>query len=104
MGWNYLQVETNGTTLHPTVGPGGLSRAAAHARVRTFLSLHAETMPGAAVLIDAWDAGAPDDTVYVGTLLWCIYESDDPSAGARVWVDDLAGRLRGTGSRVRIAW
>jgi hypothetical protein len=104
MAWNYLQIETEGTLLRPTVGPGGMSRAAAHARVRVFLSLHAERVPDTAVLLDAWDAGVPDDTVYVGSLLWCIYEADDPATGAREWVDDLAASLRRTGSKVRVRW
>jgi hypothetical protein len=104
VGWNYLQVETVGTVLHPTVGPGGMTRADAHARVRALLTLHSETTPGAEVLLPAWDAGAPDDTVYVGPLLWCIYEADDPVAGARAWVDDLAATLHRASGRVRVAW
>jgi hypothetical protein len=102
--WNYLQVESEGRMLHPTAGPGGLTRSEAHARVRALLVLHAETAAHAAPLVDAWDAGAADDTVYAGSLVWCIYEADDAVTGARAWVDDLAARLRGSGGAVRIAW
>lgn len=104
MSWNYLQVESSGKRLHPTAGPGGMTRADAHARVRLLLALHAETAPYAASLIDAWDEGAADDTVYAGSYVWCIYEADDASAGARAWVDDLAQRLRGTGSDAKVIW
>jgi hypothetical protein len=104
MTWNYLQVETTGTVLHPVVGPGGMTRLEAHHRIRALLTLHAETTPSAASLIDAWDAGAEDDTVFAGPYLWAIYESEDPAAGAREWVEDLAAGLRRSGSRVRISW
>lgn len=104
MAWNYLQVETIGLRLHPTVGPGGLTRAEAHATVRRLLVLMAETIPDARDLVRAWDEGAADDTAYIGPYVWCIYESDDPVAGARDWVDDLAATLRREGSRVRVAW
>ena len=72
--------------------------------MRRFIALHAELAPYAADLLDAWDAGARDDTAYAGTLLWCIYESADPEAGAREWVEDLANGLRASGSKVDIAW
>lgn len=104
VAWNYLQVETAGALLHPIFGPGGMSRAQAHARVRALIALHAESTPGAAVLLEAWDAGAPDDTVYVGPYLWSIYEADDAAAGGREWVEDLATTLRGSGSKIRVMW
>lgn len=104
MPWNYLQVETAGLRLHPTVGPGGLTRAQAHARVRSLLVLVAETIPDADELICAWDAGVRDDTVSIGPWVWCIYEAEDEQAGARAWVEDLAARLRRSGSRVRVSW
>lgn len=104
MPWNYLQVEVADTVLHPVVGPGGLSRAEAHAVVRRLLSLFIETAPYADGLVEEWDAGAADDTAYAGALLWAIYEADDPLEGAREWVEDLARTLRSSGSTVRIAW
>lgn len=102
--WNYLQIETIGRMLYPTLGPGGLTRQQAHARIRALLVLHAESVSYAGALVDAWDAGADDDTVYAGTFLWTIYESDDHTAGAREWIDDLAANLRRSGSKVKIAW
>jgi hypothetical protein len=105
MSWNYLQVEISGDVLFPTVGPGELTRAEAHAFVRTFLVRYAEVAPFVRDLVDAWDAGAQDDTVYAGTYLWTIYESDDVDAGAREWVDDLVRTLRASGSKkLRAAW
>lgn len=102
--WNYLQVEATGRMLYPTVGPGGMTREQAHGRVRAFLALHAETATYATALVQSWDEGAQDDTVYAGTFLWAIYESDDAMAGARDWVDDLARNLRRSGSKVKVAW
>lgn len=104
MAWNYLQVEASGTVLHPTVGPGDLSRADAHAFVRTLLTRFAETATYAEALVDAWDEGAPDDTVYAASFIWAIYEADDADSGARAWIDDLARSLRRSGSKVRVAW
>jgi hypothetical protein len=104
VAWNYLQVEAAGTLLHPVVGPGGMTRAEAHAFVRTLLVRFAETAPFAEALIPAWDDGAPDDTVYAASFIWAIYAADDPDAGAREWVDDLARSLRRSGSKVRVAW
>ena len=102
--WNYLQVETAGRLLFPTVGPGGLTREQAHRRIRALLVLHAERAPFAEPLVSAWDAGAADDTVFAGAYLWAIYEADDPAAGAREWVDDLARSLSRPGARVRVVW
>ena len=102
--WNYLQVETIGRMLFPTIGRGEMTRAEAHARVRALLVRHAETAPYVAPRVDAWDLGAADDTVYAGTYVWAIYEADDATAGAREWVDDLARNLRRSGSKVKIAW
>jgi hypothetical protein len=68
------------------------------------LALHAETASYAAPLIDAWDAGAQDDTVYAGSFIWAIYEAADAQAGARAWVDDLVGSLRRSGSSPRVVW
>jgi hypothetical protein len=102
--WNWMQVETAGSVLHPTIGPGGLDRDDAKAFIRRLLVLEAERTSWAAGLVDAWDAGARDDTVYAGRYLWCIYASDDPAAGARVWVDDLVETLTRSGARVRVAW
>lgn len=104
MEWNYLQVETIGRMLYPTLGPGGMTRQQAHARVRAFIALHAESAPYAAELLAAWDAGARDDTAFAGTLLWCIYESDDAEAGGRAWIEELANDLRASGSKLDIAW
>ncbi|WP_375385729.1 hypothetical protein [uncultured Microbacterium sp.] len=94
----------DGRVLHPVVGAGGMTRAAAHARVRALLVRYAEDMPFASELVSAWDAGARDDTVYADRFLWAIYEADDATAGAHEWVDDLATSLRGSGSKVRVAW
>jgi hypothetical protein len=102
--WNYLQVEIDGLTLHPVVGPGGMTREKAHGVVRLLLDRVAETTPGIEWLIPAWDEGVPDDTVYVGSYLWAIYEAADAAAGARTWVDDYAQTLRTAGHRVRVAW
>jgi hypothetical protein len=103
--WNYLQVEIVGDRLFPTVGPGDFSRAEAHAFVRTFLVRHAEVATYARDMVDAWDAGAQDDTVYAGAFLWAIYEADDADAGAREWVDDLVQTLRRSGSKkLRVQW
>ncbi|MFH8252997.1 hypothetical protein ACH3VR_21705 [Microbacterium sp. B2969] len=103
--WNYLQVEISDGVLFPVVGPGGLTREAAHAFIRRLLVRHDETVSQSLEpLIQAWDAGAADDTVYVGSLVWAIYEAADSAAGAREWVEDLAATLRRSGSKVRIAW
>lgn len=104
MSWNYLQVEIAGRTLHPVCGPGALSRDEAHAVVLRLLLRHAETTSFAEPLVAAWQEGAADDTVYAGSLLWAIYEADDPTAGAHAWVEELAATLRRGGSKVRIAW
>jgi hypothetical protein len=97
-------LEVDGLTLHPVIGPGGLTRAEAHAFVRTLLHRIAETIGGIEWLIPEWDAGVPDDTVYAGPYLWAIYEADDARAGARAWVEDYARSLRTAGHRVRVAW
>lgn len=104
MAWNYLQLEIDGLTLHPVAGPGDLSREEAHGVVRMLLHRVAETVQGVEWLIPAWDEGVPDDTVYVGSYLWAIYESPDAAAGARAWVDEYAAGLRAAGHRVRVAW
>lgn len=104
MAWNYLQVEIAGGLLHPSVGPGGLTRDEAHAHVAALLDRHVETFPYASGLREAWDAGAQDDTVFAGPLLWAIYEADDPVAGAHAWVDGLARSLSRPRARVRVAW
>lgn len=104
MSWNYLQVEVTGRRLHPVIGPGGLTRKEAHARVRVLLERFVEDARYADGIVEEWEAGARDDTAYAGSLLWAIYESDDAIAGAHAWVDDLARTLRGSGGRVTVAW
>lgn len=86
------------------MGPGGLSRAAAHAKVHVLLERFVEVAPYAERIIEMWNSNPRDDTVYVEQYTWAIYEAEDARAGARVWVEDLALRLRDSGSRVRIAW
>ncbi|MFG6446245.1 hypothetical protein ACFXQA_13365 [Microbacterium sp. P07] len=102
--WNYLQVETAGRMLHPVLGPGGMTREQAHREVRALLNLHVESTPHASGLLDAWDEGAADDTVFAGPFLWAIYEADDTVVGGREWVDDLARGLRRGGSKTRVVW
>jgi hypothetical protein len=104
VSWNYLQVEISDHVLHPVVGPGGMSRDESHAIIRRLLERFIEDAPFADGLVEAWDEGAQDDTVYAGPYLWAIYESVDSVRGAREWVDDLARTLRASGSKVRIAW
>ena len=104
MAWNYLQVEVADRVLHPILGPGGLTRDEAHAFIRTLLERFVEGAPYADGLVEAWNEGAKDDTVYAGPYLWAIYESAEPVHGAHVWVDDLAATLRGSGSKVRVSW
>ena len=104
MSWNYLQVEIVGNTLHPVVGPGGMERTECHAFIRRLLERFIEDAPYADGLVEAWNSGAQDDTVYAGRFLWAIYDAPDTTAGAHEWVDDLVRALRGSGSKVRVAW
>ena len=104
MSWNYLQVEVAGRRLHPVIGPGGLTRQEAHARVRSLLERFVEFAAYADGIVEEWDAGARDDTAYAGSLLWAIYESDDFVEGAHAWVDDLARTLRRSGGKVTVVW
>lgn len=99
MVWNYLQVEIrlDDRLLVPQIGPGGLTRAQAHAVVQA--TLDAIGLPIAAT----WRRGARDDTVYHGLFAWAIYEADDPTVGAHAWLADFAQRLRAAGMHVGIA-
>jgi len=104
MSWNHLQVEVAGRRLHPVLGAGGMTREAAHAYVRGLLERFVEGAPYADGLVEAWDAGARDDTAYAGPYLWAIYEADDAEAGAKECVEDLARSIRRSGTKVTIVW
>lgn len=104
MPWNYLQIELGErNTLHPIIGPGGMSREHAHRFVERLLERYVEVVPATDVL-EAWNSGPAEDTVYVDRFIWAIYEADDARAGAAAWIAGLEERLRASGSAFRVAW
>lgn len=106
MTWNFLQLEVipDDALVRPMIGPGGLTRAEAHAEILSILTRLAAVQPAAQKLVAAWKRGAPDDTVGVGPFTWAIYEADDPMAGAKEWMDGYIAILRGAGVDVGVSW
>lgn len=98
-----MQVELVAEDLlvRPMIGPGGLTRKQAHAEIQGLL----DRAPALAETAAIWQAGAKDDTVYLGPFTWTIYEydGDDPRRGAIVWLDDYAEIVRGAGVDVQVA-
>lgn len=100
--WTYLQVEIvpEDRLLRPMLGPGDLTRSQAHAAVQDIL----DGVPGLAPVATQWRAGAKDDTVYAGLLIWTIIEYEaDRRRAALVWLDDLAATMRSAGADVQVA-
>lgn len=88
--------------VRPMIGPGGLTRAQAHAEVQGLL----DRLPALADTAAIWRRGAKDDTVYRGVLTWAIYEypdGEDPRRAAIVWLEDYAQIMRGAGVDVQVA-
>lgn len=96
-----LEVHADDSLVSPMIGPGGLTETEARAEVRGLLTRFAEAYPPAEKVVRMWDTGT--DTVYVGPFTWTVYESDDPRAGAMLWLEDFAATIRSTGLDVSIA-
>ena len=106
MSWNFLQLEVipADALVRPMIGPGGLTRAEAHAEILSILTRLAAVQPAAQKLVTQWRAGAKDDTVFAGPFTWAIYEHDDPMVGAKEWIDGYIAILRGAGVNVGVSW
>jgi hypothetical protein len=104
MPWSFLQLEIlpEDSLVMPMVGPGGLSRTAAHAEVQGIL----DRIPALTATAAIWRRGARDDTVFFGPFTWAIFEyaGDDPMPAAKAWIEDYADTMRGTGLDVQIGW
>lgn len=89
--------------LRPMIGPGGLTWEQAHGEIQGLLDGGGTKLATAAA---TWRAGAKDDTVHHGPLIWCIYEhqdGEDPRIAARLWLEDLAQIMREAGADVQVA-
>lgn len=85
--------------------PADLAGVARPAHARRLLVRCSEVAPHSLEeVIAAWDAGAKDHTVYVGSLVRSIYQAADPIVAGRAWVEDLARTLRYSGSKLRVVW
>lgn len=103
-----MQVElvTEDALIRPMVGAGGLTREDAHAEIQGLLDRGVAGGLIPAQTAATWRDGAKDDTVYLGPLIWTIYEhpdGEDPRKAAMVWLEDLASTMRGAGVDVGIA-
>jgi hypothetical protein len=103
--WNFMQTELipDDRLVRPMIGPGGLTREAAHAEVQALLD---RVGPVLAPVAAAWRRGAKDDVVFAGPFAWTIYEhpeEEDPRAAALVWLEDYAATMRRAGLDVQVA-
>lgn len=100
--WNFMQVELSPKDMlaRPMIGPGELTREAAHAEIQGILDRAAADSPAFRETARLWKAGAKDDTVYGGPFVWTIYEhpeGEDPRRAALAWLEDFANIMREAG-------
>ncbi|MBE9500754.1 hypothetical protein IHE61_31115 [Streptomyces sp. GKU 257-1] len=93
MPWNFMHIELTDTgRIEPLIGPGDLTRTAAHAAVQDLLDRGPSDL---APIADTWRQGAKDDTVHAGRFVWTIYQHDgeDPTSAAVAWLEDFVRRI-----------
>lgn len=99
--WLVVEVRPADRLAVPTYGPGGQSRAQAHAEVAGFLAaLPADAEPVRAL----WAAGAKDDIVFYsradGAAMWfaiVAYESGGQLQAVQGWLAEMVELLQGQG-------
>ena len=104
--WMWLEIRAEDHGVFPTIGEGGLTRAAAHEFIQRQLDEVSAHNPALRDVAARWRRGAQDGTVYAGLNTWVIYEHEeaDPTKAATVWLDGYAETMRGAGLNVAVHW
>lgn len=85
-----LQLIPEDNVVRPFIHQGGLTHDDAKAQVRELLAGFAKAAPTLTRLVNLWDQGAPEDTVYFGPFAIAAVDEDH----VEDWIEVHTRRLR----------